>query len=116
MHVLEDFDMRASSVDLRFVITVTMLIGSACDVLDGGGSDTKECSEHRWRCSSGECIWINQTCDGWKHCNDGSDETTNVCGENCKKVTYYDRQNREHVPGFACANGQCIPIRDQSIY
>ena len=34
------------------------------------------CDDNEWRCDSGQCILDHQYCDGYHHCDDGSDESS----------------------------------------
>lgn len=36
-------------------------------------------SEEEYSCQSGQCIDITNTCDGVRDCDDGSDETLDLC-------------------------------------
>ena len=66
------------------------MCGVNCEKVGSGG----------FACSNGKCIMAEYKCDGYKECDDWSDDTTEVCGVNC-----------ELIPGggFACSNGQCVP-------
>lgn len=55
------------------------------------------CYTGQWRCSSGQCIAETKVCDGESHCNDGSDETSQLCSfKTCRSGE------------FRCAYGACI--------
>jgi len=46
-----------------------------------------ECDDNsgdHWHCGSGECIDINNVCDGFKDCDDGSDEDRSNCDKSGK--------------------------------
>ena len=60
--------------------------------------------EEGFACSNDQCIRGLWKCDGSKNCDDGSDETTELCGADCESVG---------GGGFACSNGQCIKARDK---
>ena len=60
------------------VIALVVLISAACH--------GKVCQQDQFRCNDGHCIDEEYKCDGDKDCNDGSDETTELCGVNCEKV------------------------------
>ena len=54
-----------------------------------------------FRCASGECLTPAAKCDGEKDCGDGSDETTEECGDDCEGIP--------QGGGFKCEDGrQCI--------
>ncbi|XP_075145981.1 modular serine protease-like [Haematobia irritans] len=54
-------------------------------------------SIHSWQCNNGQCIQMEELCDGTVHCDDKSDETANICLE--MKCPDY---------AFKCAYGACI--------
>ena len=60
-------------------------------------------------CSSGQCIKASWLCDGGAaDCEDGSDESPDVCGHRyCVFESYHG--------GFTCSNGQCIKARDWNL-
>ena len=79
------------------VITLVVIIFAVCH--------GRECRSYQFKCNNGrQCIMETSKCDGWKSCDDGSDETTELCGTNCEKV----RGGR-----FACNNGRCIREGDK---
>ena len=50
--------------------------GPECQVEEG-------CSTDLFQCKDGRCINKDYKCDGGKDCQDGSDETEELCGDNC---------------------------------
>jgi len=51
----------------------------ACD--KGLRREFEKCSGGKWRCGSGECVLRETQCDGITHCQDGSDEGDDQCGQ-----------------------------------
>ena len=50
---------------------------------------SEECRDWHFTCSSGQCVSAKSECDGTMvDCDDGSDESTATCGDNCEKVRY----------------------------
>lgn len=88
-----------------------------------------------FECRSGECIPYVVTCDGIKHCSDGSDESVNFCASRkCPEELFFqcrnlrcivktevcdgepdcgdgsDEENCDCKNGlFRCSSGECIP-------
>nr|XP_018900989.1 PREDICTED: sortilin-related receptor-like isoform X1 [Bemisia tabaci] len=59
------------------------------------------CSDHQFRCYSGECIRNSWLCDGFNDCDKGEDE------ENCKSINFGCHSNKNQ---FKCKlTGNCIP-------
>lgn len=56
------------------------------------------CTDREWTCNSGQCIASDELCDGNPDCQDGSDETADVCIQ-------------QSCPSFAfrCTYGACLP-------
>ena len=42
-----------------------------------------ECHDYQWKCDSGRCIYDQEYCDGYPHCDDGSDEPSG-----CSKLNF----------------------------
>ncbi|XP_033248130.1 sortilin-related receptor [Drosophila miranda] len=63
-------------------------------VFSGAHNTTTTCKH---RCGSGDCIQLDQLCDGRAHCLDASDETVEMCG-------------KVWCPGysFRCSYGACV--------
>ena len=86
---------------LRSLGILALLAGFAVFHVEG-----QDCDEEEWRCGDGECIDAEWKCDGEKDCDDDTDESAGVCGEDCSMV---------EGGGFACADGQQC-IRDPAIH
>lgn len=56
-----------------------------------------KCSAEQFQCKSGECIPIDNLCDGKAECSDNSDETVENCASKCCPPF-----------GFRCGYGACI--------
>lgn len=54
----------------------------------------------QFECSTGSCIPFELTCDGVKHCEDGSDEMESYCTGLRVCIDGY----------FKCTNNRCIPV------
>ncbi|CAD7092299.1 unnamed protein product [Hermetia illucens] len=55
------------------------------------------CKPYEWQCKSGQCISLDEKCDGVANCGDQSDESSEFCLEtNCPNYT------------FKCAYGACV--------
>lgn len=62
---------------------------------DGNGGDgAEECSQYQFRCGSGECIAVYDTCNGIPQCSDRSDEDPSTCPAS---TTLSPPQSRGHV-------------------
>ncbi|KAJ4450811.1 hypothetical protein ANN_02241, partial [Periplaneta americana] len=57
-------------------------------------------SKSEFQCTSGQCIDNTLVCDGAKDCNDGSDETVELCGK---------KRCQPYV--FQCSYGACVDAR-----
>jgi low-density lipoprotein receptor-related protein 1 (alpha-2-macroglobulin receptor) len=56
------------------------------------------CTSEQFKCTIGDCIPFELTCDGQQHCSDGSDERTDQC-----------HTNRPCPPSFfSCDHGRCV--------
>ena len=73
-------------------------------LLATSASHVQGCRHWEFGCSDGECINAHYKCNGWKSCEDGSDETTEECGDECEKV---------EGGGFACSDGLCVRESEQ---
>ena len=52
-----------------------------------------ECPERYVKCPTGfECIWYEYMCNGYSNCNDGSDESEEICKSNSIQ-TFHFRMN-----------------------
>ena len=51
-------------------------------------TEDKVCYKGQWKCSNGRCITKDLLCDGEDDCDDGSDETEDVCGKLNYKLKY----------------------------
>nr|CAD7396743.1 unnamed protein product [Timema cristinae] len=58
---------------------------------------THTCGLGEWRCSSGQCVGPRDVCNGHPDCNDGSDETMDLC---------FDQVCPKNM--FRCHYGGCI--------
>ncbi|KAF5284175.1 hypothetical protein FQR65_LT00175 [Abscondita terminalis] len=57
-----------------------------------------DCQKDEFKCSSDKCVKEELVCDGKKHCDDGSEETFEVCAY---------RRCAAHL--FTCNYGACVP-------
>lgn len=95
-------------------------------------SYTGICHEHDFKCSTGECIPLELTCDGIRSCSDGADENADFCGNRKCPENYFTCHPRcveknkvcdgiTHCPDgsdefnctcppekFRCNDGRCI--------
>lgn len=63
-------------------------------------TSTSNCTQEQFVCKkSGECIPFELTCDGQRHCADGSDEAVTECTANRTCPSFF----------FACDHGRCMP-------
>ena len=83
---------------LHYGLTVLVLLTGLAIHVEG-----RDCEADQWQCDKGECIPAPFKCDGGSpDCDDGRDESTSACGEDCASVK---------GGGFACADGQqCVCV------
>lgn len=43
------------------------------------GNTARQCRDDEYKCGNGQCIYGQQKCDGRRDCDDGSDESPEVC-------------------------------------
>lgn len=75
---------------LFFYLSLSVLISaqnSSCDAILS------------WVCGNGECIGINERCNGKIDCSDGSDETVTEC------ISFQCREDK-----FRCLYGACVVL------
>ena len=64
------------------------------EVDENGREAKQECSQYQFRCGSGECIAVYDTCNGIPQCSDQSDEDPSTCPAS---TTLTPPQSRGHM-------------------
>ncbi|XP_012673086.2 complement factor I-like isoform X1 [Clupea harengus] len=54
------------------------------------GTDDADVSDCEFTCANGQCVELNDTCDGINHCEDGSDE---MCCKACRRNAFHCKSN-----------------------
>ena len=73
------------------------------------GSDCKNTTGEWFACSNSQCIKAREKCNGYKDCDDGTDEDATTCGDTYCRYENWRKNSVVSVErGFACSNGQCI--------
>lgn len=88
------------------MIKVFFLVAAIDDPIDDVKSEKIEtCEDNMFTCSDGSCIHPETLCDGYKDCDDGSDEDE----KECNKSTEYENpteENCEYGSGEDCATSK----------
>ncbi|XP_073843316.1 modular serine protease-like [Musca autumnalis] len=88
-------------VTLQVMVNAEIFADSSNQSTSSGNDSVPECSINSlfsWQCDNGQCIQMEELCDGVINCEDESDETV----EHCIDKTCPDY-------AFKCAYGGCIP-------
>jgi hypothetical protein len=67
---------------------------------------TKTCLAAEFECDNGECIHPGYLCNGFNDCDDGSDESSNICSGNQVLEPSGCTSTQ-----FECPNGRCLSLR-----